>query len=86
VGNVDSCGSRRDPRRNEDVQVNGRPVARHLSGDVYEVNANGRQVASRVLFAAEGSSQVLVALSAFSKKTQRTPAGDIRFAERRLTD
>jgi phage-related protein len=71
----------------KDVQANGLPIARHLSGDVYEVRADGRQATYRVLFAAEGkSSQVLLALSAFSKKTQRTPPDEIRLAERRLTD
>ncbi|HEX4489909.1 MAG TPA: type II toxin-antitoxin system RelE/ParE family toxin [Acidimicrobiia bacterium] len=71
----------------KDVQVNGLPIARHLSGDVYEVRADGRQATYRVLFAAEGkSSQVLLALSAFSKKTQRTPPDEIRLAHRRLTD
>ena len=63
------------------------PFARHLSGDLYEVRADGRQATYRVLFAAEGkNSQVLLALSAFSKKTQRTPPDEIRLAERRLTD
>jgi phage-related protein len=71
----------------EDVQVNGLPVARHLIGDVYEVRADGHQATYRVLFVAEGkSSQVLLALSAFSKKTQRTPPDEIRLAERRRTD
>jgi phage-related protein len=71
----------------KDVQVNGLPVARHLQGDLYEVRADGRQATYRVLFAAEGkNSQVLLALSAFSKKTQRTPPDEIRVAERRLAD
>ena len=71
----------------KDVEVNGLPVARHLSGDVYEVRADGRQATYRVLFAAEGkSSQVLLALSAFSEKTRRTPPDEVRLAERRLTD
>ena len=71
----------------KDVQVNGLEAARHLQGDLYEVRAVGRQAAYRVLFATEGArSQVLLGLSAFSKKTQKTPPGEIALAERRLRD
>ena len=71
----------------KDVQVNGLPVARHLTGDLYEVRADGRHGTYRVLFAAEGrNSQVLLALSTFSKKTRRTPPDELRLAERRLSD
>jgi phage-related protein len=71
----------------KDVQVNGLPVARHLMGDLYEIRADGRQATYRVLFSTEGQhSQVLLALSSFSKKTQRTPPEEIRLAERRLAD
>ncbi|MGH9137202.1 MAG: type II toxin-antitoxin system RelE/ParE family toxin [Acidimicrobiales bacterium] len=39
------------------------------------------------MFAAEGSrGQVLLAVSAFSKKTQKTPPREITLAERRLGD
>lgn len=69
----------------KDVQRNGLPVARHLSGDLYEVRADGDRVIYRVLFAAEGEeSQVLLALSAFKKKTQKTPPEEIKLAIRRL--
>lgn len=71
----------------KDVQINGLRVSRHLRGDIYEVRADGQRVTYRVLFAAEGAkSQVLLGLSAFSKKTQKTPPGEIDLAERRLTD
>ena len=71
----------------KDVQVNGVPFSRHLTGDVYEVRADGRQATCRVLFATEGrNNQVLLALSSFSKKTRRTPPEEIRLAERRLAD
>jgi phage-related protein len=71
----------------KDVQVNGLDAARHLQGDLYEVRADGRQATYRVLFATEGArSQVLLGLSAFSKKTQKTPPGEIALAERRLRD
>ncbi len=71
----------------KDVQVNGLEAARHLQGDLYEVRADGRQATYRVVFAAEGArSQVLLGLSAFSKKTQKTPPSELAVAERRLRD
>lgn len=71
----------------KDVQANGLAAARHLHGDIYEVRATGARAAYRVLFATEGArSQVLLAVSAFSKKRQRTPLGEIATAERRLAD
>lgn len=71
----------------KDVQINGLDAARHLKGDVYEVRADGRSATYRVLFATEGAqSQVLLGLSAFSKKTQKTPPAEITLAERRLWD
>jgi phage-related protein len=71
----------------KDVQVNGLPVARHLRGDIYEVRATGAHASYRVLFATEGSrSQVLLAVSAFSKKTQKTPPQELALAQRRLAD
>jgi phage-related protein len=71
----------------KDVQINGLTVARHLRGDIYEVRASGDRAAYRVLFAAEGAkSQVLLAVSAFTKKTQKAPLPEIRLAERRLAD
>jgi phage-related protein len=71
----------------KDVQINGLTVARHLRGEIYEVRASGARAAYRVLFATEGAkSQVLLAVSAFTKTTQKTPPTEIRLAERRLAD
>jgi phage-related protein len=71
----------------KDVQTNGLTVARHLRGEMYEVRATGARAAYRVLFATEGAkSQVLLAVSVFAKKTQKTPPAEIRLAERRLAD
>ncbi|MGI8700211.1 MAG: type II toxin-antitoxin system RelE/ParE family toxin [Nocardioidaceae bacterium] len=71
----------------KDVQVNGLAVARHLRGDIYEVRATGARATYRVLFATEGAkSQVLLAVSAYSKKTPKTPPSEIATAERRLAD
>ena len=70
-----------------DVAQDGLVAARHLRGDIYEVRASGDRQAFRVLFANEGRrGQILLALEAFSKKTQRTPAPQMELAERRLAD
>ena len=71
----------------DDIAERGLPTARHLRGDIYEVRSSGARVAYRVLFAAEGArGQVLLALEAFKKKTQKTPYATIALAERRLRD
>lgn len=69
----------------KDVRQQGLSAARHLRGDLYEVRAEGDRQSFRVLFAEEGAKgQVLLALEAFSKKSQRTPARSIALAEQRL--
>lgn len=71
----------------DDVAEHGLPAARHLRGDIYEVRSSGARVAYRVLFAAEGArGQVLLALEAFKKKTQKTPPASVALVERRLRD
>lgn len=70
-----------------DVAIEGPSVARHLRGDIYEVHADGENQSYRVLFSAEGTKgRILLALQAFSKKTQKTPPRFIDLAERRLRD
>jgi phage-related protein len=65
----------------------GLPAARHLRGDVYEVRADAPTRSFRVLFAVEGSrGQVLLSLSAFEKRTQKTPPRELTIAETRLRD
>jgi phage-related protein len=71
----------------KDVQENGLGVARHLKEDIYEVRADGDKQVFRVLFATEGQKgRVLLALEAFSKKSQKTPLATIELAEKRLAD
>ena len=71
----------------KDVQVNGNQVAHHLGGDIYEVRAPGERQAFRVLYATEGKhDQILLALEAISKRSQKTPQGSIQLARRRLAD
>lgn len=69
------------------VRSAGLREARHLGDDVWEVRADGDRVTYRVLFAVEGrTGQVLLALVAFSKKTNKTPPQEIRLARQRLAD
>jgi phage-related protein len=71
----------------KDVRELGLAAARHLRGELYEVRADGERQTFRILFAPEGKrGQVLLALEAFSKKTQKTPPQKIQLAERRLAD
>lgn len=70
-----------------EVATEGVKVARHLRGDIYEVRADGGRHTYRLLFAVEGrKGQVLLALEAFSKKTQKTPPGKIDLAAQRLAE
>ncbi|TMK26088.1 MAG: type II toxin-antitoxin system RelE/ParE family toxin [Actinobacteria bacterium] len=69
------------------VVTEGRRVARHLRGPIYELRADGVDESYRVLFAAEGKkSRILLALEAISKRTQHTPKHVLDLAERRLAD
>ncbi len=71
----------------KEVRLEGLRAARHLHGDIYEVRAESATQAFRVLFAPEGRyGQVLLALEAFSKKTQKTPKRFLELADRRLRD
>jgi phage-related protein len=71
----------------KEVRDGGVRAARHLEDEIFEVRADGDRVIYRILFAREGDrSQVLLALAAFKKKTQRTPPAEIALALRRLSD
>lgn len=68
------------------VLMDGR-AARHVRGEIYEARARTREHAYRVMFAGEGSGgHVLLAVSAFEKKSRRTPVAEIDLAEARLAD
>ncbi len=70
-----------------EVAVFGLEAARHIRGDVYELRVDGDRQAYRLLFATQGRrSQVLLALEAFSKKTQKTPLAKVDLAAKRLAD
>lgn len=71
----------------EEVRDRGLRAARHLEGDLWEVRVDGDRVIFRILFAEEGSrGQILLALSGFNKKTQKTPRATIELANGRLAD
>ncbi|MFZ1865883.1 MAG: type II toxin-antitoxin system RelE/ParE family toxin [Polyangiales bacterium] len=71
----------------KEIAREGLRFARHLRGDIWEVRVEAERKAFRVLFSPEGrAQQVLLALDAFTKKTQKTPARMIELAERRLSD
>lgn len=84
LGDADAAAVLHEMR---EVAKLGLKEARHLRGDIYEVRAEGDRQRFRVLFAREGrTGQILLALEAFSKKTQRTPKASLELAERRLAD
>jgi phage-related protein len=71
----------------KDVVARGLPSAKHLRGDIYEVRADASTRSFRLLFAMEGSySQVLLSLSVFEKRTQKTPPRELDLAEGRLRE
>jgi len=71
----------------KEVVEHGLVAAKHLRGKVYEVRADANTRSFRVLFATEGRySQVLLSLSAFEKRTQKTPPRELDLAEDRLRD
>src|SRR3954468_2129615 len=69
----------------KDVAQNGLAAARHLRGEIYEVRAEADRQAFRILFAQE-TTFILLSLSGFPKKSQKTPANEIAVAESRLAD
>ena len=68
-----------------EVSTLGLEAARHLRGEVYEVRADAGRRAFRLLFAQE-TKFILLALSAYAKTTQKTPARELELAETRLRD
>lgn len=71
----------------KEVAERGLLAAKHLREEIYEVRADSRTRSFRLLFAKEGKyGQVLLSLSIFEKRTQKTPPREIELAERRLDD
>jgi phage-related protein len=71
----------------KEVAQRGLVASRHLRGDIYEVRADARSRSFRLLFANEGrTGRILLSLSIFEKRTQKTPIRELELAERRLRD
>jgi phage-related protein len=71
----------------KEIAEHGLSAAKHLRGDIYEVRADAATRSFRLLFSTEGRySQVLLSLSAFEKRTQKTPPRELELAENRLRD
>lgn len=69
------------------VRVEGVRAARHVRHEIFEVRAFAIGGSHRILFAVEGRrGQVFLALHAFSKHSQKTPAHEMTVAQRRLRD
>ncbi len=62
----------------------GMPHVRPIRGRLWELRSGGR-IQHRVLYVAV-SGRRIVLLHAFTKKTPKTPPGEIALAERRLAD
>jgi len=60
----------------------GMPLARKLTGEIWEVRSNLRDKISRVLFTILDNQIIL--LHGFMKKTQKTPKEDLNLAIRRM--
>jgi phage-related protein len=69
----------------KEVAEQGLPCARHLRGDLYEIRADAPVRSFRILFSQEAKF-ILLSLSGFQKKTQKTPERELELAERRLKD
>jgi phage-related protein len=61
------------------------PHARHLHGKMWELRVDSRPNSYRILYAAVPGRKFLL-LHAFAKKTEKTPAGELATARRRLAD
>jgi phage-related protein len=63
----------------------GMPLCRSLGGGLWELRSNlpGRRTARLLFFAGEGK---LGIVHGFIKKTQKTPAGDLELARRRMKE
>lgn len=71
----------------KEVADRGLVASRHLRGDIYEVRADARSRSFRLLFSNEGrTGRILLSLSVFEKRTQKTPIRELELAERRLRD
>ncbi|MSO85560.1 MAG: type II toxin-antitoxin system RelE/ParE family toxin [Rhodospirillales bacterium] len=73
----------------EQIEARGLPALRpphidHLGGGLYELRAKGQEGIGRALFVTRGERVIVV--HAFQKKTQKTPARNLRLAIERAKE
>ena len=73
----------------EQIEARGLPALRpphidHLGGGLYELRAKGQEGIGRALFVTRGERIIIV--HAFQKKTQKTPARNLRLAIERAKE
>jgi phage-related protein len=61
------------------------PHVRHLKGSLWEMRMTGWDGIARAIYVTATTRRVVV-VRVFSKKTQKTPARELRFAERRAEE
>lgn len=61
----------------------GMPLVRKLDTDLWEARSHLRDRIARIVFTVQGA--VMVLLHGFIKKSQKTPAAELKAAKRRLT-
>ena len=73
----------------DQIEARGLPALQpphidHLGGGLYELRAKGQEGIGRALFVTRGERVIIV--HAFQKKTQKTPARNLRLAAGRAKD
>jgi phage-related protein len=63
----------------------GEPHVKHIKGKVWEIRMKGRDGIARALYVSAKGQRVVV-VRVFVKKTQKTPASEIRLAEDRAKE
>ena len=69
----------------KDISQHGLSHARHLKDEIYEVRADAEKRSFRILFSQE-TKFILLSLSAFPKKTKKTPLKELEIAQKRMLD
>lgn len=67
------------------IAKRGMPYVRHLEGKLWELRISGKAGISRALYVTAIGRKVIV-VRVFVKKTQKTPAAEIRFALERAKE
>ena len=71
--------------RNHGLTALREPYARHLSGKLWELRLKGRDGIARSIYVT-ASGQRVVVLRTFVKKTEKTPAHELKIAAARMKE